>query len=53
MVDVIIPPTMGAAMGFITSESIPASQRIGMRLAKTAVTVMSVAGLYQMKADTA
>ncbi len=27
--DVIIPPTIGAAMGFITSEPIPLSQRIG------------------------
>src|SRR5580700_230185 len=41
MVDVIIPPTIGAAMGFITSEPIPVSQRIGMRLARTAHTVIN------------
>jgi hypothetical protein len=32
-VDVIIPPTMGAAIGFITSDPIPLAQRIGIRLA--------------------
>ena len=36
MVDVIIPPTIGAAIGFITSEPMPLSQRIGIRLASTA-----------------
>ena len=36
MVEVIIPPTMGAAIGFITSEPMPVSQRIGTRLASTA-----------------
>jgi len=28
----IMPPTMGAAIGFMTSEPIPGSQRIGARL---------------------
>ncbi len=41
MVDVTMPPTIGAAMGFITSEPIPVSQRMGRRLARTAVTVIS------------
>ena len=36
-------PTIGAAIGFITSEPIPLSNRIGMRLASTAVTVISFA----------
>jgi len=31
MVEVIIPPTMGAAIGFITSEPMPDSHRIGAR----------------------
>jgi len=30
MVDVIMPPTIGAAMGFITSEPTPDSQSIGV-----------------------
>ena len=42
MVEVIMPPTIGAAIGFITSEPIPDSQRIGIRLARTAVTVISL-----------
>ena len=37
----MIPPTMGAAIGFITSEPIPLSQRMGTRLARTAQTVIS------------
>jgi hypothetical protein len=41
MVEVTMPPTMGAAIGFMTSEPMPDSQRIGMRLARTAQTVMS------------
>ena len=41
MVEVIMPPTIGAAIGFITSEPMPDSQRIGTRLASTAQTVMS------------
>ena len=41
MVEVIMPPTIGAAIGFITSEPMPDSQRIGTRLARTAHTVMS------------
>jgi hypothetical protein len=41
MVDVIMPPTIGAAIGFMTSEPMPDSQRIGARLARTAHTVMS------------
>jgi hypothetical protein len=32
IVEAIIPPTIGAAIGFITSEPIPLSNRIGMRL---------------------
>ena len=36
-----MPPTIGAAMGFITSEPMTLSQRIGTKLASTAVTVMS------------
>jgi hypothetical protein len=35
MVDVIIPPTIGAAIGYMTSEPTPVSHRIGMRLART------------------
>ena len=35
MVEVIIPPTMGAAIGFITSDPMPVSRRIGIRLART------------------
>jgi len=42
MVEVIMPPTMEAAMGFITSEPTPVSHRIGTRLANTAVTVISL-----------
>src|SRR6185312_6116418 len=40
-VEVIMPPTMGAAMGFMTSEPIPVSQRSGARLPSTANTVIS------------
>ena len=36
-----MPPTIGAAIGFITSEPMPVSQRIGTKLASTAVTVIS------------
>ena len=36
-----MPPTIGAAIGFMTSEPMPDSQRIGTRLASTAHTVMS------------
>ena len=36
----IIPPTIGAAMRFITLEPVPAVQRIGMRPAMMAVTVI-------------
>jgi hypothetical protein len=36
---VIIPPTIGAAMGFITSKPIPPSARNGARLASTAALV--------------
>jgi len=32
---------MGAAIGFITSEPMPLAQRIGMRLARTAQTVIT------------
>src|SRR5215467_14101933 len=41
MVEVIMPPTMGAAIGFMTSEPIPVSHKIGIKLASTAVTVIS------------
>src|SRR6266436_3898999 len=41
IVEVIMPPTIGAAIGFITSEPMPDSHRIGTRLARTAQTVMS------------
>ena len=41
MVEVIIPPTIGAAIGFITSEPIPDSHRMGAKLASTAITVIS------------
>lgn len=41
MVGVIMPPTMGAAIGFITSAPTPVSHKIGIRLAKTTLTVMS------------
>jgi len=36
-----MPPTIGAAIGFITSDPIPDSQSIGARLRMTAVTVIS------------
>ena len=36
-----MPPTIGAAMGFITSDPTPVSHRIGARLARTAATVIS------------
>jgi len=41
MVEVIIPPTIGAATGLITSEPIPPSQSIGTRLASTEKNVSS------------
>jgi hypothetical protein len=34
MVEVITPPTIGAAIGFITSESMPVSQRIRQKADK-------------------
>jgi hypothetical protein len=39
IVEVIMPPTIGAAIGFITSDPTPVSHRIGTRLARTAATV--------------
>jgi hypothetical protein len=36
-----MPPTIGAAMGFITSDPMPVVHRIGTRLARTAATVVS------------
>src|SRR5271169_1705556 len=33
---------MGAAIGFMTSEPIPLAQRMGIRLARTALTVISL-----------
>ena len=41
IVDVIKPPTMGAAIGFMTSEPIPLSYRIGARLSMTTATVIN------------
>ena len=34
MVEVTMPPTIGAAIGFITSEPMPVSQRIGHETGK-------------------
>src|SRR6202023_1912835 len=42
IVEVIMPPTIGAAIGFITSDPTPVSHRIGTRLARTAATVISL-----------
>ena len=42
MVEVLMPPTMGAAIGFITSEPMPDSQKIGTRLARTAQIIINV-----------
>jgi len=42
IVEVIMPPTIGAAIGFITSEPIPLSHRIGARLSITTATVISL-----------
>ena len=39
IVEVIMPPTIGAAIGFITSEPMPLSHRIGARLSITTATV--------------
>jgi hypothetical protein len=39
MVDVIMPPTIGAAMGFITSEPTPVSRRIGTSANSTSSAV--------------
>jgi len=36
MVEVIMPPTIGAAISFITSEPTPDAQRMGIRLERTA-----------------
>ena len=41
MADVIIPPTMGAAIGFKTSDPMPVLQSIGRRPPSVAATVMS------------
>jgi hypothetical protein len=35
MVDVIMPSTSGAAIGFMTPEPMPLSQRMGTKLAST------------------
>jgi|SRR6266481_6441356 len=37
-----MPPTIGAAIGFMASEPMPLSHKIGIKLASTAVTVMSL-----------
>jgi hypothetical protein len=42
MVEVTIPATIGAAMGYMTSDPTPVSHRIGIKLANTAVTVISL-----------
>src|SRR6202011_51098 len=42
IVEVIMPPTIGAAIGFITSDPTPAAHSIGARLARTAATVISL-----------
>ena len=39
--EVIMPPTIGAAIGFITSEPTPVSHRMGTRLARTTQTVIN------------
>ena len=39
MVDVIMPPTIGAAMGFITSEPTPVSRKIGTSANSTSSAV--------------
>src|SRR5579862_1534440 len=41
MVEMIMPPTIGAAIGFITSEPTPDSHKMGIRLARTAATVIN------------
>lgn len=41
IVEVIIPPTIGAAIGFIKSDPTPVSQRIGIKLASTTQTVIN------------
>src|ERR1700730_7065507 len=41
IVEVIMPPTIGAAIGFITSDPTPVSHKIGTRLVRTAATVIS------------
>jgi hypothetical protein len=40
-VDVVTPPTREVAIGFITSDPIPLAHRIGIKLARTAQTVIS------------
>jgi hypothetical protein len=42
MVDVIIPPMIGAAIGFITSEPTPSLHMMGMRPAITTLTVINL-----------
>jgi hypothetical protein len=42
IVEVIMPPTIGAAIGFITSDPTPVSHKIGTSLARTAATVISL-----------
>lgn len=41
MEEVTMLPTIGAAIGFITSEPMPLSHKMGMKLARTAVTVLN------------
>ncbi len=42
MVDVVIPPTLGAAIGFMPSDPIPDSHKISARLRIPAATVISL-----------
>jgi hypothetical protein len=42
VVEVTMPLTMGAAMGFLTSEPMPDYDRIGIRQVRTAITVRSL-----------
>jgi len=49
MVEVTMPPTIGAAMGFMTSEPIPDSHRIGARRCFSIRTRLPVAGQFAIE----
>ncbi len=49
IVGAIMPPTVGAAIGFITSELMPVSQRIGARVRMTAVATMSFGSVAALR----